>query len=662
MMNDSANMVLRYYIGFEKTQERFDMLTDFLKRTGIKRVILFSAPFAEGHSFFPKDYYQKHAQMLRPYIDKLKNDGVETGINMMYTIGHCFYADEQESGFRRAVTINGEKSRGCACPQDKHIDAYIREIYQYYAALKPSVIFADDDVRAISLGQLICFCPKHLRMISEKAGKDLTPEELKKHITESGYEEDPIRKAYFEQIKEDINRLFCIIADAVHEVSPETEIGIMTTSYPSVTADRDLKEFFSEMLPQKKITRIRTGMDFYREGEIAAIPQNFSQPAIQRNFIDNPSVEIQPEVENDTYGLYQKSNSITRLQLIWCLTNGFRNMQLNLFDYLDCPAANYDEITEMLISDTGYRNAITHLIPENHRTDGISVFAHPRALTKRKNGFLFSPRWYSWLQLMGLPLCSDSKNTDFIFLTGDDVILCSDSEIDCLLKKGAVLDLRAAKALVYRGFGERIGIKKIEPMTDIFAGERFTDHRFNGEYIGCHNSHYFTSSLIPDDCVAKIIYADSAEPVSNIINHKKEVIAPGAASFENEYGERFFILPTADDNAFIFFTSMNHKRRRQLISAFEWIAKKPLPAYADNERMCLNINRFDNKNIITLFNLSCDDVKRPVLCYKPIGSLKYLSKSGRLLPLSHTFLQNRLILEKKLKAFDTLTIVDERVK
>ena len=51
MMNDSANMVLRYYIGFEKTQERFDMLTDFLKRTGIKRVILFSAPFAEGRPF-----------------------------------------------------------------------------------------------------------------------------------------------------------------------------------------------------------------------------------------------------------------------------------------------------------------------------------------------------------------------------------------------------------------------------------------------------------------------------------------------------------------------------------------------------------------------------------------------------------------------------------
>ena len=254
---------------------------------------------------------------------------------------------------------------------------------------------------------------------------------------ESGYADDPIRNAYFEQMKEEINHLFCVIADAVHKISPETEIGIMTTSYPSVTADRDLKEFFREMLPKKKITRIRAGMDFYREGEIVKMPQNFSHPAIQREFIDNPLVEIQPEVENDTYGLYQKSNSVTRLQLIWCLSNGFRNMQLNLFDYLDCPAANYEKITEMFVPDTNYRNALTQLIPENHRTDGISIFAHPRALTKRKNGFLFSANWYSWLSLMGLPLCTDRKNADFLFLTGEDVILCSDQEIDQLLKKGA---------------------------------------------------------------------------------------------------------------------------------------------------------------------------------------------------------------------------------
>ena len=39
---NKSNMVLRYYIGLEDTEERVDMLIDFLKKSGIRRVVLFS--------------------------------------------------------------------------------------------------------------------------------------------------------------------------------------------------------------------------------------------------------------------------------------------------------------------------------------------------------------------------------------------------------------------------------------------------------------------------------------------------------------------------------------------------------------------------------------------------------------------------------------------
>ena len=107
---------------------------------------------------------------------------------------------------------------------------------------------------------------------------------------------------------------------------------------------------------------------------------------------------------------------------------------------------------------------------------------------------------------------------------------------------------------------------------------------------------------------------------------------------------------------------MNHKRRRQFISAFEWIRSKPLPVYAENERMCININVFKDYRVITLFNLSCDDALKPIIRYKPIGALKYLSKQGRLLPLKYTMSEDKLIADKKIKAFDDLIIVDERMK
>ena len=98
---DQTNMVLRYLMRLENHEERFALLTKFLERTGIHRVILFSTPFAGCSSIFPTEYYRKHAAMLRPYIKKLREMGVEVGINMLYTIGHAYYADEKEFGFRR---------------------------------------------------------------------------------------------------------------------------------------------------------------------------------------------------------------------------------------------------------------------------------------------------------------------------------------------------------------------------------------------------------------------------------------------------------------------------------------------------------------------------------------------------------------------------------
>ena len=166
-------MVLRYFIGFNDAEERFKMLVDFLGRSGISRVILFSETFTENSAILPEEYYKNHVELLRPYVKKLKDMGVETGINMTHTNGHCFYADEEEFGFRRAITLEGEGSRGSVCMLDKAFLEHIKRAYKYYASLEPSVIFADDDIRMISLGQFICLCPDHIKAISDRVGKTL---------------------------------------------------------------------------------------------------------------------------------------------------------------------------------------------------------------------------------------------------------------------------------------------------------------------------------------------------------------------------------------------------------------------------------------------------------------------------------------------------------
>lgn len=470
-ITDPTGAVLRYYIGLDAPKAYFTQLCRFLDRTGIRRVILFSAPFAGASSFFPLSYYEKHAKMLAPYVARLKERGVEVGVNMLYTIGHCYFADDGAFPFRRAVGSDGLPSRGCACIRDEKLLDYITRIYRLYAALSPSVIFADDDVRAISLGQFTCFCPEHVAAVGARAGKKVGREEIVASLSSDTADRDPVRRAYFGVWEADRDALFSRIAAAVHAVSPETEIGSMADSYPAITLGWNLPRFFRDHAGEK-VRRIRPHINFYREGALKDIPKEFIMPDIERNLIDNDAIELQPEIENDTYGLLNKSVTLTDLQVAWCLAHGFRNPQYNLFSMASAHADNFREITDGIARRTPVYRALTDLVPEGKRSHGIFLYASPEAMLYRegKGGeVLYDAPWYGWLQLLGLPLGFDKNDTRFTLLSGNDIAAAGKDRTDRLLSGGAVLDARAAESLCRLGYGERIGIREILPVLTPFA-------------------------------------------------------------------------------------------------------------------------------------------------------------------------------------------------
>ena len=182
MKYDESRMVLRYFLPVENHASRFKQLVNFLERTGIRRVILFTGSFVEESAFFPLDYYQEHAKILSQYIPTLKQMGVEIGINMLNTMGHVYYANDGEFDFTRALNQDGEPSTGWSCLMDDHLHEYIKKQYSFYAELKPDTIFLDDDVRYVKLNGLSCFCDKHLTAISKKLNKDITREQVKQEL------------------------------------------------------------------------------------------------------------------------------------------------------------------------------------------------------------------------------------------------------------------------------------------------------------------------------------------------------------------------------------------------------------------------------------------------------------------------------------------------
>ena len=77
---DRAKMVLRYFIHPDEAKERFSLLKRFLKKTGIRRVLLFTGCFMEEKTVMPLEYYERHAATLQKYIPELREMGVEIGI------------------------------------------------------------------------------------------------------------------------------------------------------------------------------------------------------------------------------------------------------------------------------------------------------------------------------------------------------------------------------------------------------------------------------------------------------------------------------------------------------------------------------------------------------------------------------------------------------
>lgn len=662
-MKDRSCMALRYYLPLESHRERFAYLKDFLQRTGIRRVMLFSNYFIETGSFTSVEYYREHAKMLSEYIPQLRGMGVGIEINMLYTVGHMYYPRDGEFDFDRCVEIDGNESESTACSLDDRLHAYIREIYTLYAQLKPDRIHIDDDLRSMKLAGPACFCDKHLKLLSEKVGRSVTREEVRQALCSDGFEKNELRIAALDMLQSDLVRVIRTVTETVHAVSPGTEIGVMTGGYPLVALDRDLHEFFRKVQGMG-VSSVRLGMTYYRDSALRDVPYAFSNPMIQRSLIDNDAISLQPEIENDIYTFMNKSNATTDLQMVWCLSNGFKNMQLNLFSSVDTVLEDYDSIVGLFEKHMPLYNKISELIPEGKRTGGVAIPRSCKTLkVKRVKGglpdLMNRDAWYNWLLQTGFPIGYDWDAADHIVLEGDDVLAFSDEMIDCILKKGALLDARAAECLLYRGYGERIGIEKAEPLKREFFGEVFTDEAENGKYRGAHDSDYLVNVLVPPDAISEITYRPGARQLSYIIDRHKNKVAPGVTLYENKQGERFCIVPYGQ--CFWFdFTMITYKKREQLSGALEWIAGgKRLPVLALNALTAVNINESEDKNVITLFNCSYDKYSSQTLRYSVRGRLSVLTKTGKKVRVPYETQGENIVIRRKLSAADSMVLIDE---
>ena len=621
--HDSAaalHHILRIYLTDSHIRERVNDTISYCQRTGCSEVLIFTTSYDSAPSFAPLGAISAYVDTLKDAMQRLRAAGITISVNVLQTLGHVYFPMELQSEFpfQRRVYSDGRLSTQGACPLCPKLQDWVVGSYRQYARLQPRILFVDDDFRTVMQG-LACFCELHLQHMSELAGRRVEREEVVAAICDSKWPVSGLRQIYHQATTQGLCELAAKIRAAVHEVSPETRVGLMTARLPFGAAGMDIKRILHELAGEKRLF-VRPQIGMYSEGFLRDMPAAFMGPDQLRAVLPQ-DVEFYPEIENYHYTGYAKSAQCTFIQMASQVLMGFNHLALNVFDMFGSPFANHEMLISLLEQRRAFLDRLHQLVPEGNHPLGVSVATHPSVFlvnrapagsgtgsaeannmpTKCLDNKLLAKR----LPNLGLPVtyCGTS---DWTLLCGDDVLAMDAGVLDELLRKGAIMDASAASALALRGHETRIGVRVGKSLDlDNLGFEEFVHPEFNPTLQGqCfplrplvqHGDWHLLADLTGNGIVA-----------SRILNYRSQDKGPALLMTENDKGERFGVLAFSGQGERHLIENL--MRAEQLRRAFAWVARKKLPLAVLQARPYLwpILNRTkDGQLVIGITNLSTD--------------------------------------------------------
>ena len=181
------------------------------------------------------EWHREHSARLVRYAAQCREAGIVPSLQIQATIGHSDgeYATalggtggKSWCGF---TGRNGVECRYCSCPRQKGFIDYMREMSRLYAAFKPGSVWIDDDLRIRCHQPALpwvydtvgCWCDTCVAAFNEKTGGKWTRETLSSAMKQNS----PLFERWRVFSIESIAAVARAIAEAVHEVSPETRLA-----------------------------------------------------------------------------------------------------------------------------------------------------------------------------------------------------------------------------------------------------------------------------------------------------------------------------------------------------------------------------------------------------------------------------------------------------
>ena len=461
------------------TPTKDEKLIEFVKKGKIDDVAFFINGEELNHSHLTKAETQLWLDAIKPLQKKLSEIGVTTSLNPWTTIMHSDrgYQVNPEIGFNTFVDLDGNKAQDMACPADPTWRKYLANTYAQYASIHPRRLWLEDDFRHYNHSplKLMCFCDYHMQLYNEKLGKKETRAEFVKKMLQPG-KPTKERQVYLDQARQEMIETEHIIEQAVHKVSPETDLAQMT-SYPDWHAleGRDWDNLFKAQAGEGHPKVARPHLPAYNEVAPLQYGRYFEEyTRITAAFLGEDA-ELYPELESYMYSPLVKSTAFTAFQIITSALIGSQGILLNLFDMMGNGINDSWHYAEMLAQIKPFVNQLLeNRLPIDHLR-GIKVLVDQDSSyylqTKTgKNVEELLPHEKNWASLLGafgfattiLPINKKTllKN-EVVAISGQLLRNLTNAQVTELIKNNFVLlDGECIQVLLDRKLGNLLHIEK----------------------------------------------------------------------------------------------------------------------------------------------------------------------------------------------------------
>lgn len=596
----------------------------------------------------PLDKVKYDAAFFRRVQASRKDPSLKVGILAQQTIGHGAVWNpnfDRDLDWQRMIRNNGEATIRF-CPMDPRFQEYISAAIRLMTSEKPDFLIIDDDCR-LSLQPdkklLECFCPYHTDHFNRKYGTHYTPEELQKAISgEKAH--DPVQQQFLDSGAETVTDYVRLLRKAADEGRP----GI-----PMMLCGCNVDEgrngvWAKEMAAPGQPATLRIGSGYYLEGAPYAITyRTFSRTARQVLYCSEADLLLD-EADTCPHTRYSKSARTMHLHIVTGLLNGLDGAKLWIADTF-CPNPSITKpYAEILMKHQGMyrelhrvmatfvrRGPLVDLPPQEH----APFPAFPKMQKTPTGGWA-----ESYLSVFGLPCrWGNPGEPGTHLIAGETVDWLTDAEIERILADPVLLDSEAARRLVDRGYGPKIGLSAMEVLTANASFEVLKD----GSVLRMARSPYSLLKLLPGaEVLSTLKFKDFA-------SEEMKDVAPAAIRFGRIVVTAWPVLmnPRLD---------LHIDRRKLIISLLSELA--PLPARFEYDGDAgFWYGDIEGGRLMAAVNYSFDPIEDCVFEFAELPEkLFHLQPDGSWKSIPFTVSGNRITVPVRLECAEIAIFKDER--